>query len=834
MPQSGTQVIARPSGWDSPQYDGNKEEIEGTLRVEEVEGNAPYPPFTLYTVDGRPVDHTTIKPVETITAAATEPIAAGLAVKALDTGRVLLLQRALTEKDPAAGKWEFPGGHLESDEDPSEGATREWEEETGLKLPAGTWTGAWTSPNGIYKGYVYTINQESDLDINLDHEDRKVLNPDDPDGDEIEVIAWFSPEDLPDNPALRDEVKDTDWTLLASGDLNLEFYNECHSPDTGQFCESLVGDISALSPENQKEVRETIKKIPVDIRSILSKKGIKAVGYAKATQTESGRGLDYGGLYSADKREVQISNKAFDDLDIHNKQGDAHFILHEFGHAVDSSLGYPSKTAAFKVIWKDTEPRKGGYFQKSLSGSDPRQELFAEAFAQEWSGTEHPDFKMTPYLNQIVKELRHNVTTGEEFSVFASITEFHVCDQHDCKTHGNWATGAYRKAYDKARSLLPDDPFQMLPIEEITGHPWLLPNGFPGKGLNTVEQKVTAIGKILHNEIAARLQSQGILRPDSKEVRAKDEKLRAEMKEGADFMDSLAESGFQTNALDRFKEKFPDMRWQDGTSEQREAVFKDIDKEFPGYLKAKKALEAYPAYGRELQDFERTYTLAYRAEALRVLSEVHGGAFGNEDIAVRKVGSTNNKAMDTVRRAGQVYPDAWVIDANHNGVVMVKPGSRGLHKWEEVSKIDSKGYVKGPDGKIIKIRTSTITVDKVPGYRGIDKSEYYPTAVHEVGHRFEQTRPHIMALEWAFWARRAGKEKPQPLRKLSPDRSYKADEMAVQDRFEDPYMGKIYRESPREPFESFTMGMQGMFGGSYRMWHDSDYASFILGILAAG
>lgn len=604
MPESGTQVTALPSGWDDPFYDGAKEEVEGTLIIEEVKGDEIFPPFTLYLVSGRPVDPTTIKSATNLTAAATEPKAAGLAVIANDTGRVLMLQRALSDDDLNGGKWEFPGGNLEPDEDPSEGASREWEEETGLRLPAGTWTGAWTSPNGIYKGYVYRIPKESDLDINLDYEDRKVLNPDDPDGDEIEVIAWFDPADLPENPTLREEVKDTDWTLLASADPSIQFANPCHSPEDGRFCE----------------------------------------------------------------------------------------------------------------------------------------------------------------------------------------------------THGEHS-GAYLKAYAKARSLLPDDPSQMLPIAEITGHPWLLPNGFPGKGLKTVEQKVTAIGKILHNEIQARLNAQGLLRPDSKEQVAKDTALKAEFTKALDHLETL-------------KGK--------------------IDSNDPEYIKARETIQSYHENGRVLQEAEGIYTLAYRAEAMRVLSEVHGGAYGNEDIAVRKTGSTNMKAMDAVSQAGQVYPDDWVIDANHGGVVMVKPGTRGKHTYELVSKIDSKGYVKGPDGKIVKVRTSTITVDKVPAYAGISNNAYYPTAVHEVGHRFEQTRPHIMALEWAFWARRAGQEKPQQLRKLKPDFSYKADEMAVGDRFEDPYMGKIYRESPREPFESFQMGMQGMFGGSYRMWHDADYASFILGILGAG
>lgn len=41
-------------------------------------------------------------------------IASGIALKAADTGRVLMLQRTVTnQKDSVAGKWEFAGGHIE-------------------------------------------------------------------------------------------------------------------------------------------------------------------------------------------------------------------------------------------------------------------------------------------------------------------------------------------------------------------------------------------------------------------------------------------------------------------------------------------------------------------------------------------------------------------------------------------------------------------------------------------------------------------------------------------------------------------------------------------------
>lgn len=139
---------------------------------------------------------------------------AGLAVVARDSGRVLLLQRYMDDKDPAGGTWEFPGGHLDDGESPIEGAVREWKEELGCHLPDGSFGDSWVS-KGMYRGFVYVVPSEESVEINCDHEDRHVLNPDDPDGDNIEVAAWFDPKHLPDNPSVRKEVRSgTDWDLF--------------------------------------------------------------------------------------------------------------------------------------------------------------------------------------------------------------------------------------------------------------------------------------------------------------------------------------------------------------------------------------------------------------------------------------------------------------------------------------------------------------------------------------------------------------------------------------------------------------------------------------------
>lgn len=141
------------------------------------------------------------------------PTVAGLVVRADDTGRILMIQRALTPEDPCGGMWEFPGGHLEpTDPDLISAATREWSEETGSVLPPGTFGATWTSPDGIYAGFVYNIPSEAALAINC--ESGRVLNPDDPDGDSAETVAWFDPADLPAMPSLRPAVLATPWDAI--------------------------------------------------------------------------------------------------------------------------------------------------------------------------------------------------------------------------------------------------------------------------------------------------------------------------------------------------------------------------------------------------------------------------------------------------------------------------------------------------------------------------------------------------------------------------------------------------------------------------------------------
>lgn len=147
----------------------------------------------------------------------TAPTAAGVAVQAADTGRVLMLQRAVPDDlkdDPAGGYWEFPGGRLEAGEGAFQAAAREWAEETGIAFPTGKLTGTWDSPNGVYRGFVWAIDAETDLPT-LDGRDQV----DNPDGDAVEALAWWEPAHLTDNSAVRPELlADLPVVLNALGD----------------------------------------------------------------------------------------------------------------------------------------------------------------------------------------------------------------------------------------------------------------------------------------------------------------------------------------------------------------------------------------------------------------------------------------------------------------------------------------------------------------------------------------------------------------------------------------------------------------------------------------
>jgi 8-oxo-dGTP pyrophosphatase MutT (NUDIX family) len=130
---------------------------------------------------------------------------AGIALLAMDTGRIFLAQRSMDETDDLEVQetWEFPGGGLNPGEEPYTGAVRELIEETGWGVPEDSVVaGGWRSENGVYQGFVVTTAVEFDI------------SGWGPTG-ECQAVAWMDRETIEENENLRPEVRDqTDWDYI--------------------------------------------------------------------------------------------------------------------------------------------------------------------------------------------------------------------------------------------------------------------------------------------------------------------------------------------------------------------------------------------------------------------------------------------------------------------------------------------------------------------------------------------------------------------------------------------------------------------------------------------
>jgi len=116
-------------------------------------------------------------------------------------GRVLLVKRGI---QPFLGYWDIPGGFLEEDELPEVGAIREVREETGLEIRL-------TDLLGFYVDR-YMYGDEGGYCLNI-YFLAEVTGGKEQPGDDAADLAWFAPDELPDEIAF-DHVRVVlaDWT----------------------------------------------------------------------------------------------------------------------------------------------------------------------------------------------------------------------------------------------------------------------------------------------------------------------------------------------------------------------------------------------------------------------------------------------------------------------------------------------------------------------------------------------------------------------------------------------------------------------------------------------
>lgn len=127
-------------------------------------------------------------------------LAAGAIVR--HEGRICLVRRA---HDPGFGRWTFPGGFVDPDEEASAAARREVEEETGCLVRLGDLVGVYNSTGPAGKRVVIVVYAAT------------LLRDGTPRSAEVGEMRWFAPEELPWGEFAFPSTEEALRTFLASG-----------------------------------------------------------------------------------------------------------------------------------------------------------------------------------------------------------------------------------------------------------------------------------------------------------------------------------------------------------------------------------------------------------------------------------------------------------------------------------------------------------------------------------------------------------------------------------------------------------------------------------------
>lgn len=761
-------------------------------------------------------------------AAVKEIIAAGLAVVAVDTGRILMLQRALSDDDPAAGKWEFPGGKLDPGEAPLQAALREWGEETGSQLPPGTVTGDWTSPNGIYQGFAYRIAEEAQIDCNMDHEDRHVLNPDDPDGDEIEVVAWWRLEDLPKMPALRTEVRTTDWSVLRAARTETKGLRHVRTPEGVRQYDAPIGTpivphpgahvvhaaARAVTPTSAPTRRRRHPASGDALYAPLSPAFQAKYAAARAQLPDSSdTWFDPEGLKKFDPQWRRMSNGPGP------KSLDTEARIRAVGKVIDAEVERRVKATGTIRPLTDAETARVRKERDDIQRPyDERKwplmtSVSNELFGVDWMDVEEDppglgamlrSTKIAMIINTIHKRnpdlAAMNDKAGKLFDrLVANPANYNrdYAEALDSVLSQLRPMGGRLNARAKIDGRYEGGDIAAGPNSGVIPYQWRHVGPWNTRIARPVN--IDRVGLRDYNRLDQQTQ---------KQARVALRKLeRGETPINAKERGALV--GTYSVKLD---------------NEARMLVYPHVDGTWHiyafiphhDYKEAERRMADRPTVGRDRVAAGPGTTLVADppTTALRTA------------MAMKKVA----EAQDAIAAAARRYPTSWIDRSNAAKGFFIGQSATGRGYYQ------SRGNPNQPDALYLGNDLTSETV-----------------AVHELAHRMERIHQVLTAAEWAFHWRRTAKlqkvssptagEPPsvypgdrhelKAMRDLALGSNYEADEMSRPDKYMDPYVGKDYGDGPNAMHEVLSMGMEGIWTGSQPMYRDVEHRRLILGLLAA-